>query len=351
MLKVGDRVKFLNAVGGGKITGFVTPKVVNVEDKEGFEIPCLITELVKDERFGDILERPVVREKNRQREEPPKPKKEVLPLFASSAGKPASAESAYFLAFVPEVPTLPLSGEIKVWLVNDSGNILLYHFSLLVEGAYISEKSGRLAPYSRVPLKGFGHEDLSHFPDFGIQLMPFEHKGVRFQPALARTIKVNPVRFYKETSFVENSYFEKRAMLLPVREKDLSADLEKLRQRDFGASEVASESGDSPKPKSAKKEVAEIREVDLHIGELVDSATGLSNKEMLDIQMEKFRAEMEAALREGVRRMVFIHGVGQGTLKNELRRELSNRYKKYDVQDASFREYGYGATMVILRKG
>lgn len=351
MLKVGDRVKFLNAVGGGKITGFVTPKVVNVEDKEGFEIPCLITELVKDERFGDILERPVVREKNRQREEPPKPKKEVLPLFASSAGKPASAESAYFLAFVPEVPTLPLSGEIKVWLVNDSGNILLYHFSLLVEGAYISEKSGRLAPYSRVPLKGFGHEDLSHFPDFGIQLMPFEHKGVRFQPTLARTLKVNPVRFYKETSFVENSYFEKRAMLLPVREKDLSADLEKLRQRDFGASEVASESGDSPKPKSAKKEVAEIREVDLHIGELVDSATGLSNKEMLDIQMEKFRAEMEAALREGVRRMVFIHGVGQGTLKNELRRELSNRYKKYDVQDASFREYGYGATMVILRKG
>ena len=72
---------------------------------------------------------------------------------------------------------------------------------------------------------------------------------------------------------------------------------------------------------------------------------------MLDIQMERFRSEMEAAIRNGTKRIVFIHGLGQGTLKSELRRELGTRYKKYDVQDASFREYGYGATMVILRKG
>lgn len=94
-----------------------------------------------------------------------------------------------------------------------------------------------------------------------------------------------------------------------------------------------------------------MKEVDLHILELVESATGLSNKEMLDLQMERFRSEMETAISNGTCRIVFIHGVGQGTLKNELRRELESRYRKYDMQDASFREYGYGATMVILRKG
>lgn len=351
MLKIGDRVRFLNAVGGGKITGFVSPKVVNVEDEQGFEVPVLLSELVKDSRFDEILERPVVKEIKRPKEEPPQPKKESLPLFASSAGNPATAEPAYFLAFVPEVPTLPLSGMIKAWLVNDSRNTLLYHFSLLKEGAYHSEKSGRMAPFSRVPLMGFGHEDLSSFPDFGLQLLPFEKKGSSLLPAVMKTLKVNPVRFYKETSFSENPYFEKRAMLLDVREKDMSADLEKLRQRDFSAPEVTAESGDVPKEKPQKRRILDLREVDLHIGELVDSVTGLSNKEMLDLQMEKFRSEMETAIRNGTHRIVFIHGVGQGTLKNELRRELETRYRKYDTQDASFREYGYGATMVILRKG
>jgi len=94
-----------------------------------------------------------------------------------------------------------------------------------------------------------------------------------------------------------------------------------------------------------------MKEVDLHIQELVDSASGLSNKEMLDIQMERFRSEMEKAVHDGTKKIVFVHGVGQGTLKNEIRRELETRYRKYDVQDASFREYGYGATMVILKRG
>ena len=351
MLKVGDRVKFLNAVGGGKITGFVTPKVVNVEDEEGFEVPCLITELIKDERFGEIPERPMVKAKKKAKEELPKPKSESQPLFASSAGHPATAEPSFFLAFVPEVPTLPLSGEIKAWLVNDSIYTLLYHFSLLAEGTYQSVKSGRLAPYSRIPLKGFGHEDFSNFPDFGIQLLPYENSGTALMPALIKSIRINPVRFYKETSFAGNAYFEKRAMLVGIKEKDLSGELEKLRQHDFSAPEVLKESGDISRPEPKRKEPRELKEVDLHILELVESATGLSNKEMLDLQMERFRSEMETAISNGTRRIVFIHGVGQGTLKNELRRELESRYRKYDMQDASFREYGYGATMVILRKG
>jgi len=91
--------------------------------------------------------------------------------------------------------------------------------------------------------------------------------------------------------------------------------------------------------------------VDLHMHELVDSTAGLSNKEILDYQMKKFREQMEAAIAsQTVKKIVFIHGLGNGVLKQELRRELGTKYKKYAFQDASFQEYGYGATMVILRK-
>jgi hypothetical protein len=350
MFKIGDKVKFLNAVGGGKVIGYVSPKVVTVEDEEGFEVPVLITELVRDVPMGNVPSRGRSKEHKPVKEEVRQPKKESLPLFASSAGKPATTTPSFFLAFVPEVPTLPLSGEIKAWLVNDSPNTVLFHFSLLAEGTYVSEKSGRLAPYSRIPLKGFSHSDLSSFPDFGLQLLPFGARSSALLPALEKTIRVNPVKFYKETSFTGNSYFETRAFLISLKDAGLSNELEKLKSHDFSAPKVAAESGDIRKPIPPKREPIEIKEVDLHILELVDNTEGLSPGELIEIQMGRFRIEMENAIRNGTRRVVFIHGVGQGTLKNELRRELASRYKKYDFQDASFREYGYGATVVILKR-
>ncbi|MFP4019887.1 MAG: Smr/MutS family protein [Bacteroidales bacterium] len=48
--------------------------------------------------------------------------------------------------------------------------------------------------------------------------------------------------------------------------------------------------------------------------------------------------------------MVFIHGVGNGRLRYELRKSLDKDYPDLDYQDASFQEYGYGATLVFLRK-
>lgn len=350
MLKIGDKVKFLNAMGGGKVTGFVSPKVVTIEDDQGFEVPVLITELIKDVRF-DPTEPAYMRAIPRaEKKEEPKPKKEALPLFASSAGKPATDTPSYYLAFVPEVPTMPLSGQIRVWLVNDTPNTILYHFSLLKEEMFVSEKSGRLAPYSRVPLKGFTHNDLSDFPGFGMQILPFSIRSRSLQTALQKTIRVNPIKFYKESVYTGNAYFETRAWIIALKEKDLTPELEKLKNHDFNAPQILEESGDVKKPEPKRKETPELKEVDLHIHELIDQAEGIEPKELLGIQMDRFRFEMETAIQNGTKRIVFIHGVGQGTLKNELRRELSNRYKKYDFQDASFREYGYGATMVILRK-
>jgi dsDNA-specific endonuclease/ATPase MutS2 len=49
-----------------------------------------------------------------------------------------------------------------------------------------------------------------------------------------------------------------------------------------------------------------------------------------------------------VKKVVFIHGVGQGKLKYEITRILHDKYPDLKYQDASFKEYGYGATMILL---
>ncbi|MBN2261553.1 MAG: Smr/MutS family protein, partial [Prolixibacteraceae bacterium] len=56
------------------------------------------------------------------------------------------------------------------------------------------------------------------------------------------------------------------------------------------------------------------------------------------------------AIKNRVKRVVFIHGVGNGVLKQEIAKRLSSKYARFQFQDASFKEYGFGATMVILRR-
>ena len=45
-MNIGDKVRFLNAVGGGRITGFQGKDLVLVTDEDGFEVPTLRHEIV-----------------------------------------------------------------------------------------------------------------------------------------------------------------------------------------------------------------------------------------------------------------------------------------------------------------
>jgi dsDNA-specific endonuclease/ATPase MutS2 len=64
--------------------------------------------------------------------------------------------------------------------------------------------------------------------------------------------------------------------------------------------------------------------------------------------MSRFHTALDEAISKKFRKLVIIHGVGQGTLKMQIRKELAEKYPEYLFQDASFREYGFGATMIHL---
>lgn len=104
--------------------------------------------------------------------------------------------------------------------------------------------------------------------------------------------------------------------------------------------------GRSPK----RPEDAGVAEVDLHLHELVDDATRLSDGEKLEFQIRYFERALESAIRDGKRRLVVIHGVGEGVLREEVRRILGY-YQNVRFHDADMRHYGSGATQVeILRQ-
>ncbi len=100
----------------------------------------------------------------------------------------------------------------------------------------------------------------------------------------------------------------------------------------------------APKPKERN---APKMEVDLHIHHLVKSTKGMSNFDILNVQLETAKRQLDFAIAKRIQKVVFIHGVGEGVLKEELH-YLFKKYDNLKHYDAEYQKYGLGATEVYI---
>ncbi|TDQ29295.1 Smr/MutS family protein [Zeaxanthinibacter enoshimensis] len=100
----------------------------------------------------------------------------------------------------------------------------------------------------------------------------------------------------------------------------------------------------APRPKERN---APQMEVDLHIEKLTQGYKRLETFEILELQLETAKRQLEFAIRKRIQKVVFIHGVGEGILKEELK-YLFNRYEGVRFYDADYQKYGMGATEVYI---
>lgn len=90
--------------------------------------------------------------------------------------------------------------------------------------------------------------------------------------------------------------------------------------------------------------------LDLHIENLIDSHNGMSNSAILKIQMSHFKSFLNKSIDKKQRKIVVIHGVGEGVLRHEIRKELDIYHPYFEYYDASYDDFGYGATEIRLIK-
>ncbi len=355
-IKIGDQVRFMNEVGGGRVTAILSKDLVSVETKDGFEIPTYIKNLV-------VIEPDLPRSSSGRPFTPSPPR----PITPSSVGQNPNDQypeikrngfkeinqhkgndfPEFIFAALPDNPGNPPEGRILLYLVNDSNYTLIYHFATKMANQYTTVDAGMLEPNTKVELENIQPKTMGELPEYCFQLLYFRKNSTQLEEPVQKEIRISPVKFFKASSFVKNNYFSTPALLIRLAEHPLRAELDKLTEKDFQQVTLT---------KEPKKQIAveipksDLVEIDLHINELIDDTSGLSNADMLKLQLDTFRKEMDNAIATGVKKIVFIHGVGDGVLKNELRRELQRKYSKFPFQDASFREYGFGATMAVLRK-
>lgn len=348
-LKKGDKVKFLNDTGGGVVTGFINKDMVNVLNQDGFEVPILIDELLKEDEEYDIQEKQSESE----------PEEEGFDVFqeyeyVESPGTSFSdPDNEIYLGLVPTDQKHPENSDLDIYLINDSDFYLYYLFLLKRENAYGFFASGSLEDNTKIFLKQVERVNLGELNEIKGQFIFFKKNFFNAVPPAEIDIKLKPSKFYKSSTFVENDFFYEDAHIIELnKEAFLSREINKLTNEEIRAAIQEKEYRETSRNKAKKRAPdSEIEEVDLHIEELVERPKDLNNKEMLEIQLEKFHEALQNAMKSPhKKKIVFIHGVGNGRLRYELRKSLDKDYQDLDYQDASFQEYGYGATLVFLRK-
>ena len=339
---IGDKVRFLNTTGGGLVIR-MDGKLVYVEDEDGFEIPTPEHELVLIEKSDQphkgakpesVVSSPRVDEVVEEED------------YDFSDNESDDKDPRFYVAFLQDgngsTPFLNLH------IVNDS-NYFAYFTLAQVSSAPNGKllHFGTVEPNTKLLLGRYNPQAIDN-QEWQIQLLLFK-KALEYgvYPPVSTAFKIKAARFFKDNGFAANDFFNEKAVLFPVIKGEFEKKLEQLSEMELMKVAVDKERSDKPRV-SVRRNEPGLLEVDLHIHELMDDTRGLSNGEILQHQLDKFKQVMQENIGNKGRRIVFIHGVGNGTLKTELRKLLERSYKKNLYQDASFQEYGYGATMVII---
>lgn len=352
-MKIGDKVRFLSEVGGGIVKAFQGKDFVLVEDEDGFDIPMLIREcvVIDTDDYNMKHKSTVSSSAPKKVEEPQKPAKPEMPVARQAEVRGGDVLNV-FLAYVPEDVKTISSTSFEAYLVNDS-NYYLYYTYMSAEGkAWKNRSHGLVEPNTKLFLEGFTKDILNELEHIGVQIVAFKDgKTFAIKPAVSVELRIDTVKFYKLHTFRESDFFEEPALIYDIVANDT------VTKQVFVAAEdiqtVLLQKKDLEKPKSqpiVKRSIQNgIIEIDLHINELLDDAQGMSNAEILTYQLDKFREVMEKYKTKREQKIVFIHGKGDGVLRKALLDELKRKYGTCRHQDASFQEYGFGATMVTIR--
>jgi hypothetical protein len=238
-------------------------------------------------------------------------------------------------------------------LVNDT-NYYLYYIYASAEGkAWKTRSHGLMNPNTKLLLEEFTHDSLNELERVSIQFVAFKNnKTYALKPAIGIELRIDIVKFYKLHLFHESVYFEKPALIYDLVKDDVPAkqiyvSAEDIRMALLQKTDVDNKPKIQPAP--TQRGQNHIIEIDLHIGALLDNTTGMENKDILAYQLNKFYEIMEQYKEKREQKIVFIHGKGDGILRKKLTDELKRKYSTCKYQDASFKEYGFGATLVTIK--
>jgi len=337
-MNIGDKVRLVHGREEGIIYAFLPGNVVEIEIEDGFRIPVLRNEIVT---ISPVEAQRMV-------------KSGELPKIAGQNDRivsrtPVFAEKGIYLAFVSINDRA-----VTAHLINNTDWILPFSATALDETTHNGLAAGVLLPRSSQKLSELIIKDFEIWPVFEFKILYYrEGKHILPQP-LFKKMKCRAQSFYKSKgtapvlgreAFVYQLDEENLKKEEPISSAKFSED---LRTSMMGGAETGK---NSPSQSALEKPGLEKPEnvIDLHIEKMKKDFSGLSNDEILKIQLSSFENNLERAIAHGMEEITFIHGSGSGVLRTELHRRLSKNQHVQYYKDAQKEKFGYGATLVKIK--
>lgn len=271
------------------------------------------------------------------------------------------------------------AGEWNMYVVNDSNYYVLMTLLSGENNSWIlrqpaadtqSDASGHytIEPNTTLLLETINRDSLNELLHICVQMLFYKSdRTFALKAPASIPLRLDLTRFYKWHLYQPNDFFLNPVLTIPLVEdnqastangtpKAVTVNLDELQSRsatdrlqdqtNVGGPARSNHAGKEghAQPKSNK----ENEVIDLHIDALLDDTRGLAPKDILEYQIDTFRRTMDEYRNKKGKRLVFIHGKGEGVLRSKILSILKHDYPTCVFQDASFREYGFGATLVII---
>lgn len=335
---IGDKIILKRTGEEGYITAYLSDKMLEITvDDITFPV------------YEDEVDHPYLKwftEKNKAQQKK-KSEPEQLPVEKPNT-RPERLAKGFYLSFLP-VYKLDLMEEVvdhlKIYLLNETPVSVHYGYDVKIGEGSVFRHEGQLHAFGHLYLHNIPFESMNDQPRFNWELMALEDPG-KFS-ALQGQLRMKPVKLFEQISKLQMNNEPSFSYLLA--EDFLPAAKEKKEP-------AAPEKKFIPAPLPKDKIIRSFHqlelpryEVDLHVEELMIDTKGLTNTEILQIQLDELHKALALAIAHRQDQMIVVHGLGKGILRDAVHKILKAMPEVARYSNEWHGRYGFGATEIFFK--
>ncbi len=334
--QIGDTVVVLHSNEEGEIVDIINPKMVMVNVR-GVNFPA----------YTDQLDFPYFKRFSGKNLFPKVKAKQYAEDLKKEKPVTQKVIDGVWLSFLPKFEMDEFGDDVvdllKIHLINRTERVYHFVYQQQYFGRTEFDLKGIINPGEDFYLHDIPFAGMNDGPGFSFEFsLPQPEKGKA--DYFEATLKPKPKQIFDKIEQLkqkgEATFAYKLFEDYPNKAEDPKLDMNSLVARGIKVYDA----------KEGRKHLAPARTVvDLHIEKLTDDWKGLSNGEILDIQLREFEKWYDLALAHRQSQLIVIHGVGKGVLRNEIHDQLRLKREVKSFVNQYHPSFGYGATEIYFQ--
>jgi hypothetical protein len=303
MLKQGDYIRFIHEKEEGKIVKVLSNNTFEIETSDGFRMQAYAQQIVK-----------------------------VDVELSKEEINPEKMTTGIHLAI------LPFNDQwYDVMMVNDTAQLVYFQcIEQVLDHKFTNLFHGNVPAFTSTSIHRLNWTQLQHEFKGKIQAFMVHSESNQLPHVIQQNFKITGLHVLKSNKAIP--LLLKQGYSIKLEEDKI--EVNKIQQPTKNNPTTILEQIDKP-----------LQTVDLHIEKLSEQVDKLSNNEKLQLQLTTFEKSLENAYAHGYDSITFIHGIGNGILKNEIHKRISKNTKIVkSFEDAQKEKFGYGATLIYFKK-